>query len=125
MRGDGGLAGEGRVVGSPEFHSWGKCTMSLTNINSDWMSNLWPVNYLFTQVLPLSCILGCNIKCTSGMLSPPFSAWRNWYLCFASFGQCLFTCTGSYDGDSLMILSILSGLPGTFLVRIEAMKVSA
>ena len=36
MRGDGGVAGEGRVVGVP---SWGKCTMSLTNINSDWMSN--------------------------------------------------------------------------------------
>ena len=39
MRGDGGVAGEGRVVGVPKFHSWGKCTMSLTNINSDWMSN--------------------------------------------------------------------------------------
>ena len=39
MRGDGGVAGEGRVVGVPKFHSWGKCTMTLTNINSDWMSN--------------------------------------------------------------------------------------
>ena len=39
MRGDGSVAGEGRVVGVPKFHSWGKCTMSLTNINSDWMSN--------------------------------------------------------------------------------------
>ena len=39
MRGDSGVAGEGRVVGVPEFHSWGKCTMTLTNINSDWMSN--------------------------------------------------------------------------------------
>ena len=39
MRGDGGVAGEGRVVGVPKFHSWGKCTMPLTNINSDWMSN--------------------------------------------------------------------------------------
>ena len=39
MRGDGGVAGEGRVVGAPKFHSWGKCTMPLTNINSDWMSN--------------------------------------------------------------------------------------
>ena len=35
MRGDGSVAGEGRVVGLPKFHSWGKCT----NINSDWMSN--------------------------------------------------------------------------------------
>ena len=39
MRGDGGVAGEGRVVGIPKFHSRGKCTMPLTNINSDWMSN--------------------------------------------------------------------------------------
>ena len=39
MRGDSGVAGEGRVVGVPKFHSWGTCTMTLTNINSDWMSN--------------------------------------------------------------------------------------
>ena len=39
MRGDSGVAGEGRIVGVPKFHSWGKCTMPLMNINSDWMSN--------------------------------------------------------------------------------------
>ena len=39
MRGDSGVAAEGRVVGIPKFHSWGKCTMPLTNINSDCMSN--------------------------------------------------------------------------------------
>ena len=39
MRVDSGVAGEGRVVGIPKFHSWGKCTMPLMNINSDWMSN--------------------------------------------------------------------------------------
>ena len=39
MRSDSGVAGEGRVVGIPKFHSWGKFTMPLTNINSDWMSN--------------------------------------------------------------------------------------
>ena len=39
VRGDGGVAGEGTVVGVPKFHSWGKCPMPLTNINSDWMSN--------------------------------------------------------------------------------------
>ena len=39
MKGDSGVAGEGRVVGIPKFYSWGKCTMPLTNINSDWMSN--------------------------------------------------------------------------------------
>ena len=38
-RGDGGVAGEGTIVGVPKFHSWGKCTMPLMNINLDWMSN--------------------------------------------------------------------------------------
>ena len=38
MRGDGAVGSEERVVGVPKFHSWGKCTMPLTNINSDWMS---------------------------------------------------------------------------------------
>ena len=31
MRGDSGVAGEGRAVGVPKFHSWGKCTMPITN----------------------------------------------------------------------------------------------
>ena len=31
MRGDGSVAGEGRVVGVPKFHSCGKCTVILTN----------------------------------------------------------------------------------------------
>ena len=38
----GGVAGERSVGGVPKFHSWGKCTMPLTNINSDWMSNASP-----------------------------------------------------------------------------------
>ena len=38
VKGDSDVAGEGRVVGVPKFQSWGKCTMPLTNINSDWMS---------------------------------------------------------------------------------------
>ena len=38
MRGDGGIAGEGSVVSVPKFHSWGKCTVVLTNIKSDWMT---------------------------------------------------------------------------------------
>ena len=33
MRGDSGVADEGRVAGIPNFHSWGKYTMPLTNIN--------------------------------------------------------------------------------------------
>ena len=67
MKGDSGVAGEGRVVGVPKFHSWGKCTMPLTNINSDWMSNassglcITLLDYIiFIYVGPLSCILGCN-----------------------------------------------------------------
>jgi len=48
VRGDGGVAGEGRVVGVPKFHCLGKCTMPLLNINSDWMSN---------TCLPLACVL--------------------------------------------------------------------
>ena len=39
MRGDGSVVGEGRIVGVPKFHSWGKCTMPLRNINSNWMCN--------------------------------------------------------------------------------------
>ena len=37
--GEGGVAGEGILVGVPKFHSCGKCTMPLTNIQSGWMSN--------------------------------------------------------------------------------------
>ena len=56
MRGDGGVAGEGRVVGVPigvpQFHSWGKCTMPLTNINLDWMSNASSgLRIIYTRVL--------------------------------------------------------------------------
>ena len=66
MRGKGGIAGEGRVVGVPKFHSWGKCTMPLTNINSDRMSNASSglcinLHYLFIYAGPLFCILGCII----------------------------------------------------------------
>ena len=39
MRGEGGVAGEGRDFGLLKFQSWGKCIMPLTNINSNWMSN--------------------------------------------------------------------------------------
>ena len=46
MRGDSGVAGEGRVVGIPKFHSWGKFTMPLTNINSDRMSKAFSDLYI-------------------------------------------------------------------------------
>ena len=65
MRGEDGVAGEGRVVGLPKFHSWGKCTTPLRNINSDWMSNASSglciiLHYLFIYAGPLFHILGCN-----------------------------------------------------------------
>ena len=67
--GDSGVAGEGRVVGLPKFHSWGKCTMPLTNINSDWMSNASSdlciiLLFILYYAGPLCCILGCNINNT-------------------------------------------------------------
>ena len=68
MRGEGGVAGEGRVVGVPKFHSWDKCTMALTNINSNWMSNtssglcinLFILYYIILRG-SFKCILGCNL----------------------------------------------------------------
>ena len=68
MKGDGGVASEGRDIGVPKFHSWGKCTMPLTNINSDWMSNTLPLACVLTYIIyiiylgPLFRILGCNSK---------------------------------------------------------------
>ena len=62
MRGDSGVAGEGRVVGVPKFHSWGKCTMALTNINLQRF--LRPAYYIVIYLYyagPLSYILGCNM----------------------------------------------------------------
>ena len=40
MRGDSGVAGEGRVFDIPKLHSWSKCTIPIMNINSDWMVNV-------------------------------------------------------------------------------------
>ena len=68
MRGESGVAGEGIVVGVPKFHSWGKCTMPLTNINSDWISNassglcmLFMLSIYVIYAGPLFHILGCNV----------------------------------------------------------------
>ena len=65
MKSDGGIAGEGRIVGVSKLHFWGKCTMSLTNIKSDLMSNtLSSLCIVLDYVLPYSHyytrILGCN-----------------------------------------------------------------
>ena len=58
MRGDSGVAGEGRVVGIQKFHSWGKFTMPLMNINSDWMSNVSSGLCILYMIYagPLSCM---------------------------------------------------------------------
>ena len=42
MRGEGGVADEGRVVGLPKFHSWGKCVIALMDVQRF----LWPAYYL-------------------------------------------------------------------------------
>ena len=39
MRGDGGIAAEGRVVGVPKFHSWG----NEYQLRLDVQRFLWPV----------------------------------------------------------------------------------
>ena len=63
MRGDSGVASEGRVVGTLKFHSWGKCAMPLTTIQLrlDVQRFLWPVYCYIIYAGPLSCILECNI----------------------------------------------------------------
>ena len=45
MRGESGIAGEGRVVGVPKFHSWDKCTMGLISTQIE------------CATLPLACVL--------------------------------------------------------------------
>ena len=57
-----GVTSEGRVVGVPNFHSLGKSTMPLANINSDWMSNTSSGLYIVYYAGPLFCILGCNVS---------------------------------------------------------------
>ena len=54
MRGEGGVAGVGRVVGVPKFHSFGKCTMPLTISTK-----------IGCPTLPLACELYCIILCRS------------------------------------------------------------
>ena len=54
MRGDCGVAGEGRLVDVPKFHSLGKCTMPLINedqLRLDVQRFLWPVYYIGLFIL--------------------------------------------------------------------------
>ena len=70
MRGDSGVAAGGRVIGVPKFHSWGKCTMPLMNINSDWMSNASSglcIIYLY-YLYYAGYILGCNKNILQGFI---------------------------------------------------------
>ena len=53
MTGKSGVAREKRVVGISKFHSLGKCTMPLVNINSDWMSSASPGLYYLRESFKL------------------------------------------------------------------------
>ena len=55
VRGEGGEAGERKLVGVPKLHSWSKCIMPLMNIQSHWMSNT-----CHCHMNPLLCILRCS-----------------------------------------------------------------
>ena len=54
MRGDSGVADEGRVVGVPTFHSWGKRTILLTYITSNASSGqcITLVGYITNWFIP-------------------------------------------------------------------------
>ena len=60
MRGEGDVAGERRVVGVPKFHSWGKCAVILTNINSDWMSKASCGLCIILKTLNIENVKGCR-----------------------------------------------------------------
>ena len=46
VRGEGGVAGEGKLVGVPKFHSWGNCTIPLRQISTQ----------IGCPMLPLACV---------------------------------------------------------------------
>ena len=41
VKGEGGIAGEGKLVGVPKLPPWDTCAMPLMNLPSDWMSNVF------------------------------------------------------------------------------------
>ena len=47
MRGEGSVAGEGRIFGVAKFHPWGKCTMPF-NVYIMWVLSFtsWVVNFM-------------------------------------------------------------------------------
>ena len=67
MRVDSGVADEGKVVGIPKFHSWGKCTMPLMNINSDWISDAFSGLCIVYNILYYIFILRGSFKLHLGV----------------------------------------------------------
>ena len=64
--GEGGVAGERKLVGVPKFYSWDKCILPLTNIQSNWMSNASSSLYInvlieFAYIILLIHIFGCSL----------------------------------------------------------------
>ena len=43
MRGENGVAGEGRVVGAPKCHSWGNVYHAINEYQLNVQRFLWPV----------------------------------------------------------------------------------
>ena len=68
MRGDGGVAGEGRVVGLPKFHSWGKSVMPLTQIGCPTLPLACALNYFNYIGLWSDCT--CYSLCLQQMIYP-------------------------------------------------------
>ena len=96
MRGDCGVAGEGRLVGVPKFHFSAKFTMPLTNITSDWMSSTFSGLCIILNIGSLSCLLGCNkMVCSS------------YYRTHVDLVSCLL-CAGWLSDDSWQRISVLS-----------------
>ena len=55
MRGESGVTGEGRAVGVPKFHLWGKCTMPINEyqLRLDVQCFVWPVYYISYIILSI------------------------------------------------------------------------
>ena len=57
VRGDSGVAGEGRVVGIPKFHSWGKFMCFVCKCASLFFWFLWLVSYFSPPVIMSCCFV--------------------------------------------------------------------
>ena len=53
VRGEGGVAGEGKVGGVPKFHFWGKCTMPLNEYYAILYFASWGITkYCHNSLIP-------------------------------------------------------------------------